>query len=90
VALVNVSLFIVACVPGVLVGLGLLVFGSSSVQATNVVSSLLYVVSVPLSILGLTLVYRRRDLTPELFKCARKLIAKIRRSPSEERVAPAT
>ncbi len=89
VALVNVSLFIVACAPGVLVGLGLLVFGSSTVQATNVVSSLLYVVSVPMSILGLTLVYRRRDLTPELFRWLRALIGKIRRTPADERVAPA-
>src|SRR5690606_29967373 len=90
VALANVSLFVVACVPGVLVGLGLLIFGSSSVQMTNAVSSLLYVVSVPMSILGLTLIYRRRDLTPELFRWARKLIAKVRRNPAEKGVAPAT
>jgi hypothetical protein len=89
IALVNVSLFIVACAPGVLVGLGLLVFGSATVQTTNAVSSVLYVVSVPLAILGLTVVYRRRDLTPELFQWLRKVIAKVRRTPSEESVAPA-
>ncbi len=89
IALVTLSLFVVACAPGVLVGLGLLVFGSTSVQTTNVVSSLLYVVSVPLAILGLTLVYRRRDLTPQLFSLPRRLIAKFRRNSSGESVAPA-
>jgi hypothetical protein len=89
IALVNVSLFIVACAPGVLVGLGLLVFGSATVQTTNAVSSFLYVVSVPLAILGLTVVYRRRDLTPELFQWVRKVIAKVRRTPSGESAAPA-
>jgi hypothetical protein len=89
VALVNLSLFVVACAPGVLVGLGLLVFGSATVQATNAVSSLLYVVSVPMAILGLTLVYRRSDLTPEFFKWGRWLIAKFRKPSAGENVAPA-
>lgn len=78
VAVVLLCLMIVAVVPGAVVGLGLLVFGEASVRATNVVSSLLYVVSVPLSILGVTLLYRRRDLTPKPFGWVRRLFARLR------------
>jgi hypothetical protein len=83
VALISLCLFVVACVPGVLMGLWLLVFESASVQVTNVVSSLLFVVSVPLSILGLTLVYRHRDLTPPMFQLLRRGIGRLRSGNAE-------
>ena len=90
VALVGLTLFVFAAAPGVLLGLGLLIFGSASVQATNVVSSLLYVVSVPISVLGMTLVYRDRNLTPPMFQLVRRLLFRFRRPEPEEQAAPAS
>ena len=89
VALVGSTLFVFAAAPGVLIGLALLIFGSASVQATNVVSSLLYVVSVPISVLGMTLVYRDRNLTPPMFQLVRRLVGRFRRPEPEEQAAPA-
>ncbi len=76
VATLAFCLSVIGAAPGVLVGLGLLIFGSASVQATNIVSSLIYVVTVPLTILGLTMVYRHRNLTPPFFPMLRALAGK--------------
>ena len=57
VALTIVAMLTIAAVPGVIVGLGFLILGHSSVQFTNGLSSLLYMVTVPISMLGITLVY---------------------------------
>ena len=45
--------------PGPIIGLLLLVFGKTSVQFSNALSSLLYAVTVPISLIGLTLAYER-------------------------------
>ena len=63
-ALKALMLSIIGAGPGVLVGLMLLVFGSASVQATNVASSLIYAAVLPFSILGLTVLYRERQGCP--------------------------
>jgi hypothetical protein len=76
VGIMATCLVVIGAAPGVLVGLFLLIFGSATVQTTNVVSSLIYVVTVPLTILALSLVYRRRDLTPPLFPLIRRLFGK--------------
>ena len=53
-------LAVVGAFPGVLIGLILLLQGSS-VQATNFASSLIYAIVLPFSILGLTILYRQRQ-----------------------------
>ena len=66
-ALKAVLFTVIGAAPGPLVGLGLMIFGSVGVQATNVLSSVIYAVVVPLSILGLTILYRQyqgRSITP--------------------------
>lgn len=57
VALTIVAMLAMAAVPGILIGWGFLILGHSSVQFTNGLSSLIYMVSVPISLLALTLVY---------------------------------
>ncbi|HWV23497.1 MAG TPA: hypothetical protein VNZ58_04860 [Thermomicrobiales bacterium] len=51
----------IGATPGVVIGLILLVFGSASVQMTNIVSSLVYAVVLPFSILGMTILYRQHQ-----------------------------
>ncbi|MGC4106536.1 MAG: hypothetical protein QM753_09355 [Thermomicrobiales bacterium] len=66
-ALKLILLAIIGAAPGAFVGLILLIFGSASVQTTNVVSSLIYAVALPFSILGTTILYRQhqgRPITP--------------------------
>jgi hypothetical protein len=89
VALVGISLFVLAAAPGVLVGLVLLIFGSASVQATNIVSSFIFMFTVPLSIIGVTVLYRHRDLTPPMFQWVRKLVRRVRSDQPGEQSAPA-
>ncbi|MGI8486394.1 MAG: hypothetical protein ACR2OU_19310, partial [Thermomicrobiales bacterium] len=60
VALISVSMLVLAAAPGAIIGLGLLVLGSASVQLTNSISSFIYMVTVPISLLGMTLLYRQR------------------------------
>ncbi len=76
----GLSLFLLAAAPGVLIGLYLMVFQGSSVQLTNIISSLFYVVSIPLTILALTLIYRNRTLTPPMFKLIRRLLGRSKQS----------
>ena len=53
-----------AIVPGILVGFGLLTIGRTAVGFANGISSLLYALLIPLSVISLTLLYReRRDGT---------------------------
>jgi hypothetical protein len=61
VALTTLAMLTLAAVPGVILGLGFLILGHSSVQFTNGFSSLMYLVTVPLSLLGTTLIYRGQD-----------------------------
>jgi hypothetical protein len=85
------TLFVIAAAPGALVGLGLLIFGSASVQTTNIVSSFIYVVTMPLMLLSLTLIYRNRELSPPLFQLVRRLVGWARTDRSDkpdEQVAP--
>jgi hypothetical protein len=83
------TLFIVAAVPGVLIGLYLMVFQGSSVQLTNMISSLFYVVGIPLTTLTLTLMYRDRTLTPPMFMLLRRLVGRGHPgSPPETSAAP--
>lgn len=70
VALTVVAMLSLAAVPGVIIGWGFLILGHSSVQFTNGLSSLLYMVTVPISLLGITLVYKgqaakRREPAPQ-------------------------
>jgi len=60
VALVDVTLMVLAGSPGVVIGLGLLMLGRTSVQQTNLASSLIYVITVPLALLAMTVLYRQR------------------------------
>ncbi|MGC4106175.1 MAG: hypothetical protein QM753_07440 [Thermomicrobiales bacterium] len=69
-ALKVILLTVIGALPGALVGLGLLIFGGTSVQTTNVVSSLIYAVALPFSILGLTILYRQHQgnaITPATY-----------------------
>lgn len=51
-----------AVIPGILVGFGLLTIGRTAVGFANSISSLLYALLIPLSVISLTLLYRaRRD-----------------------------
>jgi hypothetical protein len=54
---------LLATVPGVLVGFGLITFGRTAVSFANVVSSLLYAGLIPLSVVAVTVMYldRRGD-----------------------------
>ena len=91
----GVTLFIVAAAPGVLIGLYLMIFQGSSVQLTNMVSSVFYVISIPLTILTLTLIYRDRLLTPPMFMLVRRLAGRGKSGPeldtssAPDEVAPA-
>ncbi|MGB3328891.1 MAG: hypothetical protein WBA46_08050 [Thermomicrobiales bacterium] len=60
-ALKAVLLTVIGAAPGAIVGLVMLVFAGSSVQATNVVSSLIYAVALPFSLIGLTILYRQHQ-----------------------------
>lgn len=60
-------LTIVGSAPGAIIGLILLVFGSTTVQFTNVAASLIFAGFLPFSLLGLTILYRLnqgRKITP--------------------------
>jgi hypothetical protein len=50
---------IIAVLPGPLVGIPLMLMGRTTVQFANTLSSLLFAVTVPLSVIGLTLAYER-------------------------------
>lgn len=50
---------IIAILPGPLVGIVLMLMGRTTVQFANTLSSLLYAITVPLSVIGLTLAYER-------------------------------
>lgn len=52
---------LIGSAPGPIVGLIRQIFWTFGVQATNVVSSLIYAAVLPLSILGLTILYRQRQ-----------------------------
>jgi len=60
-ALKAILFTVIGSAPGPLVGLALLIFGSVGVQTTNVVSSLIYAVVLPISIIGLTILYRQHQ-----------------------------
>ncbi|MGN6485346.1 MAG: hypothetical protein ACTHMX_13200 [Thermomicrobiales bacterium] len=60
-ALKAILFTVIGAAPGPLVGLALLIFGSVGVQTTNVVSSLIYAVALPISIIGLTILYRQHQ-----------------------------
>ncbi|MGC4190720.1 MAG: hypothetical protein QM589_06105 [Thermomicrobiales bacterium] len=69
-ALKVVLLTVIGATPGAIVGLALLILGGAGVQTTNVVSSLIYAVALPFSILGLTILYRQhqgRAITPTAY-----------------------
>jgi hypothetical protein len=57
---------LLATVPGVLVGFGLLTLGRTAVGFANSISSLLYALLIPLSVIAVTVMYldRRRDSAP--------------------------
>ena len=87
----GITLFLVAAAPGVLIGLYLMVFQGSSVQLTNIISSIFYVVSIPLTILALTLIYRNRTSTPPMFQLLRRLAGRSKRTaPPVETETPVT
>ena len=75
VALIGEGLLILATAPGVLVGLAVLVLWNFPVEMTNVVSSLFYAVLLPLVIIGKSLVYRDRTMSPGLFPVMRRVIS---------------
>jgi hypothetical protein len=58
-----VFLSLVGIVPGPLIGLALLIIASSDVKYVNWLSSFIYVVMLPLTVIGMTLLYRnlKRD-----------------------------
>ena len=49
----------VGTLPGVLVGVGLLIFAGESVDFVNAISSLIFAVTLPYAVIGLSLFYRR-------------------------------
>jgi hypothetical protein len=55
----SLSFQLVGALPGPLVGIFLLIFRGSTVETANVVSSVIYAVSIPLVVIGLTIVYLR-------------------------------
>jgi hypothetical protein len=55
----SVAFQLIGALPGPLIGLVLLIFGGSSVMFANAVSSIIYTVAVPISVIGLTLIYLR-------------------------------
>ena len=59
--LTALAIFVLAAAPGAMIGLVFLILGNASVQFINVVSSLVYVVTVPVSILAMTLLYRENS-----------------------------
>jgi hypothetical protein len=50
---------IIAVMPGPLVAIPLMLLGRTTVQFANVLSSLLFAITVPISVIGLTLAYER-------------------------------
>lgn len=50
---------VLAVLPGPLIGLTLLFMGRTTVQFANALSSLIYAVTVPISVIGITLAYQR-------------------------------
>lgn len=75
---------IIGSAPGPIVGLILLIFGSVGVQTTNVVSSLIYAVVLPISILGLTILYRQHEgkaITPLIDDPRRTGVARSDNAP---------
>jgi len=66
---------LIGLVPGPLVGIVLMVTLESSIQFVHVLSGVIYAISVPYSIIGLTLWYldlTGRPLSPNLFRVFRK------------------
>jgi hypothetical protein len=55
---------LIATVPGIIVGFGLLTLGRTAVGFANGVSSLLYSLLIPLSVIGVTLMYLDRRTVP--------------------------
>lgn len=55
----SVAFQLIGALPGPLIGLVLLIFGGTSVMFANGISSLVYTVAVPISEIGLTLLYLR-------------------------------
>ena len=51
---------LIAVLPGILVGLGLLVLGRTAVSFANGASSLLFSLSIPISVIAMTLLYLDR------------------------------
>ena len=55
----TLAFLLVAALPGPLIGILLLIVGGASVQLANGVSSFLYAVVIPITVIALTLVYLR-------------------------------
>jgi hypothetical protein len=58
---------LLATVPGIVVGFGLLTLGRTAVGFANGISSLLYSLTIPLAVIAVTLMFleRRDDPAPE-------------------------
>jgi hypothetical protein len=58
---------LLATVPGILIGFGLLTLGGTAVGFANAVSSLLYALTIPLAVIAVTLMYlaRKEETPPE-------------------------
>jgi ABC-type spermidine/putrescine transport system permease subunit II len=50
---------VLAVLPGPIIGLALLFMGRTTVQFANALSSIIYAVTVPISVIGITLSYQR-------------------------------
>ena len=57
----SLLLFLIGAAPGPIVGLGFLIFRSSSVEFANGVSSFIFAAFLPFSFLGYTVLYRNRQ-----------------------------
>ena len=55
----TIAFQVLTVMPGPLIGMGLLVFGSSSVLFANIISGLVLAFTVPLSVTGMSLIYLR-------------------------------
>jgi hypothetical protein len=55
----TLAFLLVGALPGPLIGILLLIVGGASVQLANGVSSFLYAVVIPITVIALTLVYLR-------------------------------
>jgi hypothetical protein len=57
--ILTIAFQLLAIVPGPLIGVVMMIIGGTNVRFANGISSLLYALMVPISFIGITLVYRR-------------------------------